>query len=856
MLSQNESMPWSDSHWALAALVYQRFGTTPGFGSLRVGEQRLLEDASGRSARSWKARIDNFTAAVQKRPWSSSPQDSERALRWIQASKDDRAGVAALAAEALGEGQAADRLRELLDVPEQTRQQGDAVISTRSLISEQGFDLLGQLHESPTRAFYLEHKQEFTSLIESPFKDLLSAVVAKLDPAIVGRLETEKRVMASFLKNDFGRGGAWEHYWGALYVPGFKRIESPQLFIWVNRDVLRAGFSVGEYADEWVQPFIDGIKTEGARLRDVIGTEVDGHELLFGSRVVTSDGARKGDSQILEGVDPGVWFTGPKASEIDVNIQLSRDQVLGMEPGEIVTLVAHVFERLFPLVELVLDKGESGGHDFWSGRRIEFAEFCKAVEGDGRLDDYSVAPDRVFSFRNTVGEGFQISERELLNGLRRWMETNEQIADALRSHKDDNGNPDYTSPLWTYAEKPFRSIFIDFFPTEDFPVFRNLGRSQTKSLVTLMRKYVGFVVGRKDCGSASAELLDRESLAEMFDRRGHLYAPAVQDPAALPIVREEPSAATATRKEPDFAWLAEQTFLSESLLREMVDSIDDRGQIILSGVPGNGKTHLARCLAQALTGDTASGSTYQKRAWSLVQFHPSYGYEQFIEGVMPGVDGNGHVVFAPEDGVVLKLAEAVQAAEAGSIHVLVVDELNRANLPRVLGELLYLLEYRDQVATLRFRQQFRLPAGLLFIGTMNTADRSIRSIDAALRRRFDIFELEPNASVLRGWYSSGRGESSVPIPALVAAFDKLNSKLEEQTDSHHRIGHTFFMDKQLTPSRLRKIWERQVFPLIKEALFGVADSDLRNEYESLFAPLWAGDPVANQAVLPAQEPGA
>jgi 5-methylcytosine-specific restriction endonuclease McrBC GTP-binding regulatory subunit McrB len=147
------------------------------------------------------------------------------------------------------------------------------------------------------------------------------------------------------------------------------------------------------------------------------------------------------------------------------------------------------------------------------------------------------------------------------------------------------------------------------------------------------------------------------------------------------------------------------------------------------------------------------------------------------------------------------------------------DEMNRANLPRVLGELMYLFEYRAKEISLQYSTNFALPNDIRFIGTMNTADRSIRSIDIALRRRFDVFECAPDPAILRSWYE--RHENTVP--GLVEGFIALNDALQRGIDRHHTIGHTFFMGKSLDPKRLAAIWERKIGPLLDEYFFDQPD---------------------------------
>jgi MoxR-like ATPase len=279
---------------------------------------------------------------------------------------------------------------------------------------------------------------------------------------------------------------------------------------------------------------------------------------------------------------------------------------------------------------------------------------------------------------------------------------------------------------------------------------------------------------------------------------------------------------------------AEATFLPRAELQGLIDLLEDKQQIILEGPPGAGKTYVAEHLARHLTGNPLKG-THNDRL-SVIQFHQSYGYEDFIQGIRPETR-DGHIEYHLRDGVFKDLVQRA-SDDRKNKYVMLIDEINRGNMSRIFGELLYLLEYREKSVTLPSsdektgksagsRGAFSIPDNVYIIGTMNTADRSLAQLDYALRRRFYFYRLSPvsleAAPVLEAWLIAKQYPADVR-ELVLKLFLALNERLAKELGHDYLVGHSYMMRGAVeTDAGRRAIWKHAVLPLLGEYFYNRQD---------------------------------
>jgi 5-methylcytosine-specific restriction protein B len=255
--------------------------------------------------------------------------------------------------------------------------------------------------------------------------------------------------------------------------------------------------------------------------------------------------------------------------------------------------------------------------------------------------------------------------------------------------------------------------------------------------------------------------------------------------------------------------LAEKLFVPTDWLIEVVGQIEESKQVIFYGPPGTGKTFIGKAIAKHLAGDENV---------EIIQFHPSFSYEDFFEGFRPSENFTGSISLEKVAGPLKRIA-AKARSNPEKKFVLIIDEINRGNLAKIFGELYFLLEYRDEAISLMYskEEKFSLPKNLIFIGTMNTADRSIALVDSAIRRRFKFIHLDPTSepcsTILPKWLAS-KGIAGTSGKLL----ENLNNALAKYDFS---VGPAYFMKSEnQSREELSLTWKYSIDPLLEEYFYG------------------------------------
>ncbi|WP_435168486.1 McrB family protein [Paenibacillus glycanilyticus] len=289
--------------------------------------------------------------------------------------------------------------------------------------------------------------------------------------------------------------------------------------------------------------------------------------------------------------------------------------------------------------------------------------------------------------------------------------------------------------------------------------------------------------------------------------------------------------------------LVEEDEEEELATLDMFDEVDVDGSVpknqILYGPPGTGKTYRTAELALKVCGywneELASDRRLAMNAFrhlqnngrvEFVTFHQSISYEEFVEGISTEIE-DGNVKYYVKDGIFKEVAKkALESLNGDDVKnfVLIIDEINRANISKVFGELITLIEEDKRTGEenevkvrLPYSQEaFSVPSNLYIIGTMNTADRSIALMDIALRRRFDFEEIVPQHNLLSTFDENGQ---LIELPRLLEA---INKRITVLLDRNHTFGQALFMSVG-NFDELVTVLRNKIIPTVQEYFYGQWD---------------------------------
>ena len=269
--------------------------------------------------------------------------------------------------------------------------------------------------------------------------------------------------------------------------------------------------------------------------------------------------------------------------------------------------------------------------------------------------------------------------------------------------------------------------------------------------------------------------------------------------------------------------LESETMLRNDFLFNYSGILKKSKNLILRGAPGTGKTYLAKEIAKELTGGNEDQIGF-------VQFHPSYDYTDFVEGLRPVSNGDGAIEFKLEDGIFKKFCQkAKEAQKTGGQDnfVFIIDEINRGEISKIFGELFFSIDpgYRGEKGSVSTQyanlhetdEKFYIPENVYIIGTMNDIDRSVDTFDFAMRRRFRFVEVtaESQLYILDKKLDGHEEEAKKRLRNLNAAIENV-----QELNSHYHIGPSYFHNLKELDYDFELLWSDYLKPLLEDYLRG------------------------------------
>lgn len=276
--------------------------------------------------------------------------------------------------------------------------------------------------------------------------------------------------------------------------------------------------------------------------------------------------------------------------------------------------------------------------------------------------------------------------------------------------------------------------------------------------------------------------------------------------------------------------------IANTTIEQLEEAVLSRQDCILYGPPGTSKTYLIDHLPEVL-GDKIG-------LHKVVQFHSNYSYEEFIEGIVPNTENGG---FKYRDGVFFDFCQKATKVDDGKICLFIIDEINRANVTAVFGEVLNLIEEKGtrKLPTSKRHLEFCIPKNVIIIGTMNTADKTLAKLDFAFRRRFRFLPVFPSYEVLHGMIAKYgfSDDIGLTVDDYIDCFKVMNTKIirHPQLGKNLSLGHVLWTrkgdsDNQYSREDIGRIFKETIFPQIenycgsnKEVLGSLLGPELRDK---------------------------